>query len=49
LWGGEGLRRTVGEICQRVWRKEGFPDSWREIIVPIAKKKGTKRVEEYRG
>jgi len=23
----EELKRTVGEVCQRVWRGEGFPDS----------------------
>ena len=50
LWGGEGLRRALGEICQRVWRGEGFPESWREgIVVPIAKKRGARKVEEYRG
>jgi len=44
LWGGEGLRRAVGEVCQRVWRRERFPDSSRreDIIVPIAKKRGRK-------
>jgi len=50
LWGEEGLRRTVEEVCQRVWSGEGFTDSWRKrIIVPIAKKWGTKRIEVYRG
>lgn len=49
IWGGEGLTRTVGEVCKRIWRGEGFPDSWKEsIIMPIVNKSGAKRVEEYR-
>jgi len=32
VWGGEGLRRAIVEVCQRVWRGEGFPDNWRKRI-----------------
>lgn len=43
------MRRAVGEVCKKLWRGEGFSESWKEgIIVPIAKKSGAKRVEEHR-
>lgn len=43
------MRRAVGKVCKKLWRGEGFSESWKEgIIVPIAKKSGAKRVEEHR-
>lgn len=43
------MRRTIGEICRRVWKGEGFPERWKEgIIVPIVKKRGARKVREHR-
>jgi len=43
LWGGQGVRKAIGEIFRRVWGGGGFPERWKEgIIVPIAKKRGRK-------
>jgi len=37
-------------MCNRVWRGEGWPESWKEgIIVPLLKKGTGDRVENYRG
>lgn len=49
LW-GEELEDWIKEFCNRIWRREGWPEEWNEgIIVPIVKKGKGKRVEEYRG
>jgi len=49
-YGGEGLKKKAWQICNKVWRGEGWPESWREgIIVPIVKKGQGTKVKEYRG
>lgn len=38
------------EIINKVWRGDGFPDSWREgIIAHIFKKGGRDKLRNYRG
>lgn len=33
---GKGLEKWVWKFVKRVWRREGWPESWKEgIIVPI--------------
>lgn len=50
LWGEQGVKRTIGEICRRMSGREGFPERWKdEVIVLIAKKRRAERVEDYRG
>jgi len=29
LWGGQGVRKAIGEICRRVWGGGGFPERWK--------------------
>lgn len=29
IWRREGLRKSLGEICKRVWREEGFSEKWK--------------------
>jgi len=49
-YGGNEARKWIGEICNRVWRGEGWPEDWKEgVVVPIWKKGDGKRVENYRG
>lgn len=37
-------------FCNRVWKEEGWSESWKEgIIIPIVKKREGERVEDYRG
>jgi len=37
--GGEVLEEWVWRFCNKVWRGEGWPESWKEgIIIPIVKK-----------
>lgn len=49
IWRKE-VRKWLWEICNRVWKGEGWPEDWREgIVVPILKKGRGGRVEEYRG
>ena len=37
------------EICNRVWKGEGWVKEWREGVVPVVKKGAGKRIEDYRG
>jgi len=47
---GEGIRRKALQICNKVWRGEDWPESWREgIIIPIVKKGQGTGVRGYRG
>lgn len=47
---GEGVRSGIWEICNRIWKGEGWPENWnRGIVVPIVKKGEGRTVEEYRG
>lgn len=47
--GGE-VREWIWEICNRVWKVEGWPDEWKERILVLVLKKGKGvKVEEYRG
>lgn len=49
LWGGQGVKRAIREICRRVWGRE-VPERWKDgVIVLIAKKRRAERVEDYRG
>ncbi|XP_043263108.1 uncharacterized protein LOC122403575 [Colletes gigas] len=49
-YGGERGLELAWEVCRRVWDGEGWPQGWKEgIIVPLAKKGGGKREQEYRG
>lgn len=46
----EGMRKTIWEICNKVWKGERWPEGWRTgIITPIRKKGKGRRVEKYRG
>lgn len=48
-YAGEGVRK-IWEICNKVWKGEGWPEGWRTgIITPIRKKGKGRRVEDYRG
>jgi hypothetical protein len=48
--GGERVEEWAWSFCNRVWRGEGWPEQWRDgVIVPLVKKGGGERVEEYRG
>lgn len=47
-YGGEEMKEWAWEICNRVWRGEGWPEEWKEgIIIPIQKKGKGEEVEEY--
>lgn len=49
-YGGEEVEKWVWEICNRVWKGERWPQTWKEgVIVPIVKKGEGEKVEEYRG
>lgn len=47
---GGGITNWMWEFCNKVWRGEGWPESWKEgAIVPIMKKGERERVEDYKG
>ncbi|XP_029054555.2 eukaryotic translation initiation factor 3 subunit A-like [Osmia bicornis bicornis] len=49
-YGGEEVLDWAWEICNRIWRGEGWPDGWKEgIIAPIKKKGDGTRATDYRG
>ncbi|XP_077280504.1 uncharacterized protein LOC143907534 [Temnothorax americanus] len=49
-FGREVVKEWLWEVCNRVWKGEGWPEDWREgIIVPIGKKGEGERVGDYRG
>jgi len=48
-YGREEIRKWAWEICNRVWRGEGWPEGWKEgIIAPIVKKGEGDKVTDYR-
>lgn len=48
-YAGEGVRKTIWEICNKVWKGEEWLEGWRTgIITPIRKKGKGRRVEKYR-
>lgn len=50
MYGGQATLTRLVEIINRVWRGEGFPNSWREgIITPIFKKGDRDKLENYKG
>ncbi|XP_024867350.1 uncharacterized protein LOC112451550, partial [Temnothorax curvispinosus] len=49
-FGEEVVKEWLWEVCNRVWKGEGWPEDWREgIIVPIEQKGEGERVGNYRG
>lgn len=49
-YGGEDIEDWAWNFCNKIWRGEGWLESWKEgIIIPIAKKGEGKGVEDYRG
>lgn len=48
---GEDLSRWPQRVCNKVWRREGWPEDWKEdwIIIPIKKKGKGERMEDYKG
>jgi len=49
-YGGEETVDWIWDICDRVWKGEGWPEEWREgVVVPIKKKGKGVKIEEYRG
>jgi len=49
-YGGKEVEEWVWNYCNGIWRREGWPEGWKEgAIVPIAKRREGKRVKEYRG
>lgn len=49
-YGGEEIEHWVWKTCSRVWKGEGWPETWKEgWIIPIVKSGEGKKVEEYRG
>lgn len=48
--GGKETKEWLWEICNKVWKGEGWPEEWREgIVVPIVKRGEGEKVEDYRG
>ena len=49
-YGGVEVEDWLWEVCNRVWKGEGWVEEWREgVVVPVVKKGVGKRVEDYRG
>lgn len=47
--GGKEIRKTLWDLCRKVWEGEGLPARWRDgVIVPVAEKRGAERVEDHR-
>ena len=48
--GGPEVEEWLWSLCNRVWRREGWPEEWREgVVVPVLKKGAGDKVEDYRG
>ncbi|CAD6219941.1 GSCOCG00011532001-RA-CDS, partial [Cotesia congregata] len=48
-YGGEKIEAELWSICQKVWRREGWPNEWNDgIVVPIKKKRLGKEASDYR-
>lgn len=38
-YGGKEVREGLREVCNRVWKGEGWPEKWGEgVVVPVIKK-----------
>ena len=49
-YGGEGIEEWVWEICNKIWKGEGWIREWSEgLVVPILKRGEGREVSEYRG
>lgn len=49
-YGRQETEEWVWKTCNRIWKREGWPEAWKEgWIVPIFKCGEEKKVEEYRG
>ena len=49
-FGGGRIRQETWELCNKVWRGEGWPKLWRTgLVIPLLKKGGGRKVEDYRG
>ncbi|XP_029164823.1 uncharacterized protein LOC114936023 [Nylanderia fulva] len=49
-FGGEGIEKWVWELCNKIWKGEGWIREWSEgLVVPILKRGEGKEVSEYRG
>ena len=49
-YGGEKLEEWLWLTCNKVWKGEGWPEGWKEgEVIPIIKKGGGEKVEDYRG
>lgn len=47
-WGG--IKKIAWEVCNMVWRGDGWLKEWKiGIIVPMKKEGDGRRVEDYRG
>lgn len=51
IWRRRSKRMADKNFCNRVWKREGWPEEWRRegIVVTIVKKGKGKKVEDYRG
>jgi len=50
IYGGEVVEEWIWGWCNRVWKGEGWPESWKEgIVIPILKSGEGRKVENYRG
>lgn len=49
-YGGKELERWAEEFLDKIWRGEGWPESWRKgLIVTIVKRGERRKVADYRG
>jgi len=46
-YGGEKMEEWIWQMCNRIWRGEGWPGN-EGVLIPIVKKGQGTRVEEYR-
>lgn len=48
-YGGEEIRKWIGQFCYKIWKGEGWPECWKKgVIVPIVIKVEGERVENYK-
>ena len=46
-FGGGRVRQEIWELCNKVWRGEGWPKLWRTgLVIPLLKKGGGRKVED---
>ncbi|XP_076645564.1 uncharacterized protein LOC143355012 [Halictus rubicundus] len=49
-YGGSEVETWLWRVCNRVWKGEGWVEEWSEgTVISIAKKRNSRKVEEYRG